>query len=85
MAKRQDRQTQKRREILERALVSGAPGLLSQADLQATFFPDHADLVKGMAEVLERKGLVEAFQALACHMEEDRDLWLRRLDRKSVV
>jgi AcrR family transcriptional regulator len=84
--KRQDRQVQKRRELLERTLDllerGGSPeslGLQSPAELEAVLFHDHADLVSGLAEVLERKGLVEAFQAYACHLEEDRDLWLRRL------
>jgi AcrR family transcriptional regulator len=84
--KRQDRQVQKRRELLERTLDllerGGSPeslGLQSPADLEAVLFHDHADLVSGLAEVLERKGLVEAFQAYACHLEEDRDLFLRRL------
>jgi len=80
-AKRQERQAQQRREDLEWALAGQATGLRSPADLEAVFFHDHADLVRGLAEVLERKGLVEAFQALAGHVEEDRDLWLRRLER----
>ena len=32
-----------------------------------------------MAEVLEKQGLPEAFQALAAHCQEDADHWLRRL------
>jgi hypothetical protein len=81
--RRQERQHQKHREALERALAD-APSegsLRSAAELEAIHFHDHADLVRGMAEVLERKGLVDAFQALALHQEEDRDLWLRRLER----
>lgn len=83
---RQERQLQKRRETLDRAmdlLEAGAPPgamhVRSQAELEAVFFHDHADLVRGMAEVLDRAGLVDAFQALARHQEEDRDAWLRRL------
>ncbi len=53
----------------------------SQADLEAILFHDHADLVRGLAEVLDRAGLVEAFQALARHLEEDGGPWLRRLER----
>lgn len=45
------------------------------------YFHDHADLVRGLAESLERAGLPEACQALARHLEEDRDHWLRRLER----
>jgi hypothetical protein len=86
--RRQERQLQQRREALERAmdlLESGAP----MADLPAQplvdpggiFFHDHADLVRGLAEVLERQGLLEAGLALARHLEDDRDLWLRRLER----
>ncbi len=85
---KKDRQLQRRREALERAmdrLEAGASPesleLRSQADLDALFFHDHGDLVRGLAEVLERKDLVEAFQALARHLEEDRDHWLRRLTR----
>ena len=81
---REERRLQKRREDLERAmdrLASGEPGLLAPADLEALFFHDHAGLVAGLAEVLERKGLAEAFQAVARHLEEDRDHWLRRLER----
>ncbi|HLO67095.1 MAG TPA: hypothetical protein VK188_08770 [Holophaga sp.] len=79
-APRRDRQAQKRRETLERAL-SAAPGSLLPADLEAAFFFDHADLLEGLREVLQRKGLVEAFDAYARHLEEERDLWLRRLAR----
>jgi hypothetical protein len=64
------------------ALEAGGPlEVRSQAELEAVFFFDHADLVRGMAEVLDRSGLEGAFQALASHMEEDRDAWLRRLER----
>ena len=77
---RQARQRQKWRETLERSLdqplVSVEP-----------FFHDHAELVRGLAQVLDGDGsgqgagLPEACLALARHMEEDRDLWLRRLAR----
>lgn len=80
MAARRDRQAQKRREALERALAA-APGGLLPADLEAAFFFDHADLAGGLQEVLQRRGLVEAFDAYARHLEEERDLWLRRLAR----
>lgn len=83
-APRKERQAQKRREDLERALAlleAGGAGL-PLVELGAVLFHDHADLVRGLAEVLDRKGLPEAFQALACHLEEDRDLWLRRLARQ---
>jgi len=72
---RQERKQQKRREALERSLAGpGAPA----EDLA---FHDHGDLVRGLAEALERQGLPEAFLALARHMEEDREHWLRRLER----
>jgi len=74
---RQERQQQKRREALERAMGRPDAGL-AEADL---FFHDHADLVRGLAEALESAGLVEACQALARHLEEDREHWLRRLER----
>lgn len=84
-AGRRERQLQKKREILDRALTaldSGGPAdVRSQAELEAIFFHDHADLVRGLAEVLDRSGLVEAFQALARHLEEDAGPWLRRLER----
>lgn len=54
---------------------------LPEAGAEALFFHDHADLVRGLAEALERSGLAEACQALARHLEEDRDHWLRRLER----
>jgi hypothetical protein len=93
---RHERQQQKRREELERAmdlLESGGPGVrdaeprgeasLAQPLVQASaiFFHDHADLVRGMAEALDRTGLEEACQAMARHLEQDRDHWLRRLER----
>jgi len=73
--KRQERQIQQRREALERAME------LPEAGPEELFFHDHADLVRGLAESLERAGLPEACQALARHLEEDRDHWLRRLER----
>lgn len=81
---RLERQEQKRRETLERALAflkedQAGPGV---QDVDATlFFHDHAALVEGLAEVLEREGLLEACLALARHLEEDRDHWLRRLEQ----
>ena len=45
------------------------------------YFHDHADLLQGLGESLERSGLPEACQALARHLEEDREHWLRRLAR----
>jgi len=73
--RRQEREQQRRREALERAMDSGEP-------LEAALcFHDHADLVRGLGESLERAGLPEACQALARHLEEDRDHWLRRLAR----
>ncbi len=60
-------------------LEAGDPqAALASADL---FFHDHADLVHGLAEALAGAGLVEACQALARHLEEDREHWLRRLER----
>jgi hypothetical protein len=82
--RRQERHLQKRREALERALEAapaGSGALLSPEERASVFFHDHADLVRGLAEVLEARGLVEAFQALARHQEEDRDHWLLRLER----
>ncbi|BDU77722.1 hypothetical protein [Mesoterricola sediminis] len=79
-APRRERQAQKRREALERALAA-APGTLTPVDLEAAFFFDHPDLVAGLGEVLQRQGLVAAFEAYARHLEEERDLALRRLAR----
>jgi hypothetical protein len=73
--RRQERQLQQRREALERAMDQ------PEAGTEDLFFHDHADLVRGLAESVERSGLPEACQALARHMEEDRDHWLRRLER----
>lgn len=54
---------------------------LPEAGETSLFFHDHADLVRGLAEALEGSGLAEACQALARHLEEDREHWLRRLER----
>ena len=86
--RRQERQAQKNREALERALdllegrrpQEGLP-LRTLVEAEDLFFHDHADLVQGLADVMEAQGLPEAFQAYARHLEEDRDLWLRRLER----
>jgi hypothetical protein len=73
--RRQERQEQQRREALERAMAIPEPGA------EALFFHDHTELVRGLGEAVERSGLAEALQALARHLEEDRDHWLRRLER----
>ncbi len=73
--KREERQQQRWREALERALAHPEGGDAS------LFLRDHPDLVRGLAESIDASGLAEACQALARHMEEDRDLWLRRLQR----
>ncbi|MDR3670402.1 MAG: hypothetical protein P4L36_06140 [Holophaga sp.] len=73
--RRQERQRQRRREALERAMD------LPEAGEAALFFHDHDDLVRGLGESLERAGLAEACLALARHLEEDREHWLRRLER----
>ena len=73
--RRQERQEQQRREALERALA------IPELGAEALFFHDHAGLVRGLGEAVERSGLAEALQALARHLEEDRDHWLRRLER----
>ena len=65
----------------------GAPDILAgsglatraMADPESLFFHDHGDLVAAFGECLERAGLLEACLALARHLEEDRDHWLRRL------
>jgi len=72
---RQARQRQKWRETLERSLdqplVSVEP-----------FFHDHAELVRGLAQVLDGDGSGQGDGLPeARHMEEDRDHWLRRLAR----
>ena len=54
---------------------------LPEAGEPSLFFHDHADLVRGLGESLDRAGLEEACQALARHQEEDREHWLRRLAR----
>ena len=79
-----ERQQQKRREALKQAmaLLEGPPpeaGLITSAELEARFFHDHADLLAGLTEAMERQGLAEAFSAMARHLEEDREAWLRRL------
>jgi hypothetical protein len=50
------------------------PGLLE--DL---FFPEHAETLMLLGEMLERVGLLETCLALARHQEDERDHWLRRL------
>ena len=90
-----DRQALRRRQALERAmdrveageLDPGAPELLDQpglatrafADPESLFFHDHGMWVEGLGEACERSGLAEACLAMARHLEEDRDHWLRRL------
>jgi hypothetical protein len=90
-----DRQSLRRRQALERAmdrveageLDAGAPELLDQpglasrafADPESLFFHDHGAWVAGLGEALELSGLAEACLAMARHMQEDRDHWLRRL------
>ena len=79
---RRERQEQMRREALERAM--GLPGEASAPMPPATrdlFFHDHAALVAGLGEALEQAGLAEGCLALARHLEEDREHWLRRLAR----
>lgn len=73
--RRQERQLQERREALERAIELAEPGM------ENLFFHDHSDLLRGLAEALERSSLAEACQALARHLEDDREHWLRRLER----
>jgi hypothetical protein len=75
--RRQERQRQRRREALERAMA-GLEGGAECLDA-GPFFLDHGELVEGLREVLGRAGLLEASLALARHLEDDRDLWLRRL------
>jgi len=43
------------------------------------FFPEEADLREGFAEVLAQAGLLEAALAWARHLQEEGDLWRRRL------
>ena len=84
MGRRQERRDQGRREALERAmeaLEARDPRALAAVETLDLFFHDHADLVRGLGEVLERSGLEEACLALARHLEDDRDHWLRRLER----
>ena len=76
---RQERRLQKLREALERAMA--APAAQAGLDQPELFFHDHADLVRGLGEALDRAGLEEALLALARHLEEDREHWLRRLER----
>jgi hypothetical protein len=81
-ASRRERQEQMRREALERAMEGpGDPSGSTPPATRDLFFHDHADLVAGLTEALARAGLAEAFLALARHLEEDRDPWLRRLAR----
>jgi hypothetical protein len=48
-------------------------------DPEDLFFADEADLRAGFAEALEQAGLLEAAQAWARHVEEEGELWRRRL------
>ena len=57
----------------------GDPSAPVPVAVRELFFHDHADLVRGLGEALDRAGLAEACLALARHLEEDRDHWLRRL------
>lgn len=43
------------------------------------FFPDEDDLRAAFADVLDHAGLLEAALAWARHLQEDSDLWRRRL------
>lgn len=43
------------------------------------FFLDHDDLVASLATALREVGLLEALMAYARHLEDERELWLRRL------
>ena len=94
MNARSDQRSLKRRLALERVMDQveagadpGGPELLLHsglatrafADPESLFFHDHGEQVAGLAELLERSGLVEACLAQARHLEEDRDHWLRRL------
>jgi len=75
-APRAERQRQQRREALERALAD--PDAPDREDL---CFHDHGELVAGFAAALEQSDLVEACLGWARYLEEDRDHWLRRLER----
>ncbi len=58
----------------------GSRGLVSRLpDPEALFFYDHAEILEGLREALGRFAVLEALLAYGEHMEEDRDLWLRRL------
>jgi hypothetical protein len=81
--RRQERQRQQRRLLLERAMDCAAADALErqegQAPLADVFFPEHQETLALLGEMLERVGLQETCLALARHQEEDRDHWLRRL------
>lgn len=60
--------------------AAGSRALLSRLqDPEALFFHDHAEILEGLQEALGRASVLDAFVAYAEHVEEDRDLWLRRL------
>jgi hypothetical protein len=79
---RRERREQGRRETLERAMEDrGDPSAPLAPATRDLFFHDHAALLAGLGEALDQAGLAEACLALARHLEEDRDHWLRRLAR----
>lgn len=75
--RRRDRARTQRRLAVARAVdrveAEGADGL------EDLLFLDEDDLLAGFGEALEAVGLFDAAMAWAGHLEEDGDLWRRRL------
>jgi hypothetical protein len=61
------------------ARVEGLPIRSLGPDPEDLFFPDEADLREAFAGVLQEAGLLEAALAWARHLQEEGDLWRRRL------
>jgi hypothetical protein len=78
--RRLERQRQQRRLLLERAMervLLEGPDAVDR--LEEVCFPEHCETVELLEEMLGRVGLLETCLALARHMEEEKDHWLRRL------
>lgn len=63
----------------EVARLEGFPLRSLGPDPEDLFFPDETDLRTGFGEILAQAGLLEAALAWAHHLEEEGELWRRRL------
>jgi hypothetical protein len=61
------------------ARVEGLPLRSLGPEPEDLFFPDETDLREAFAGILGEAGLLEATQAWARHLQEEGDLWRRRL------